>query len=203
MNASVGPYCRAQIGPDEPSLACEGCGTLHHADCYAENSGCTIFGCSKAPADEPKLHVSTPDLLVVGSETTTAIAEPAIATPPPPPPPGAQVSMRIEAAPAEFSYRSGALVPSIFGGLAVAGGEVVAEPPAPPRLRSRMTFIMLGALLGALGAHSFYAGYTKKGIAQLAITLATLGFAGPMVWVWAVIDICTINQGPDGVQFES
>ena len=85
----------------------------------------------------------------------------------------------------------------------MAGGEVVAAPPAPPKHRSRMTFIMLGALLGALGAHSFYAGYTKKGAAQLAITLVTLGFAGPMVWVWAVIDICTINQDPDGVQFES
>lgn len=202
MNTSVCPYCRAQVGQDDSALACEKCGTLHHADCYAENGGCTIFGCAKAPADEPKVHVSTPDLLVVGSPTATVVAEPAIATPPPPPP-GAQVTMRVETAPAELPYRSSALVPSIFGGLAVAGGEVVAEPPAPPKHRSRMTFIMLGALLGALGAHSFYAGYIKKGVVQLVITLATLGFAGPMVWVWAVIDICTINQDPNGIQFES
>ena len=203
MNSAVCPYCRAQIGQDDPSLACEGCGTLHHADCYEENGGCTIFGCSKAPADEPKLQVSTPELLAVGAQTATVVAEPVISTPPPPPPPGSQAAMRVEAPPAEVPYTSSLVVPSIFGGLGVAGGEVVAEPPAPPKHRSRMTFIMLGALLGALGAHSFYAGYTKKGAAQLAITLVTLGFAGPMVWVWAVIDICTINQDPGGVQFEA
>jgi TM2 domain-containing membrane protein YozV len=203
MSAAVCPYCRAQIGGEDPSLACEGCGTWHHADCYAENGGCTIFGCSKAPADEPKLQVSTPELLAVAAQSATVVAEPVVATPPPPPPPGSPAAMRLEPNPPEFPHSSSLLVPSIFGGLSVAGGEVVAAPPAPPKHRSRTTFIMLGALLGALGAHSFYAGYTKKGVAQLAITLVTLGFAGPMVWVWAVIDICTINQDRDGVQFEA
>jgi len=49
----------------------------------------------------------------------------------------------------------------------------------------------------------FYAGYKKKGTIQLAVTLLTVGFAGPMIWVWAVIDICTINQDHLGVQFEA
>ena len=43
-------------------MVCEGCQTPHHADCYAENGGCTIFGCSKAPTEEPKLQVSLPEV---------------------------------------------------------------------------------------------------------------------------------------------
>jgi TM2 domain-containing membrane protein YozV len=69
--------------------------------------------------------------------------------------------------------------------------------------KNRTTFIVLGALLGAFGAHNFYAGYTRKGGIQLAITLVTLGFGSPMSWMWAVIDICTINRDSRGVQFES
>jgi TM2 domain-containing membrane protein YozV len=69
--------------------------------------------------------------------------------------------------------------------------------------KNRTTFILLGALLGAFGAHNFYAGYSKKGGIQLAITLLTLGFGIPMSWMWAVIDICTINNDSRGVQFES
>ena len=36
-------------------IYCTACGTPHHEDCYFENGGCTVFGCAKAPADDPKL----------------------------------------------------------------------------------------------------------------------------------------------------
>ena len=58
-------------------------------------------------------------------------------------------------------------------------------------------------LLGAFGAHSFYAGSTKKGLLQLGITVLTLGMAGVMVWIWAVIDICTISTDNDGIPFRN
>jgi TM2 domain-containing membrane protein YozV len=84
------------------------------------------------------------------------------------------------------------------------------QDPAPPgeeaeahEPKNRSSFILLGALLGAFGAHNFYAGYYKKAGIQLAITLLTLGFASPMSWMWAVIDICTIDRDRWGVQFES
>src|SRR6201998_1590108 len=68
MMTEVCPYCRAPISAADSSLECEGCGTRHHTDCYAENGGCTIFGCSKAPGDEPKVSVSMPELgAVTGS----------------------------------------------------------------------------------------------------------------------------------------
>lgn len=81
--------------------------------------------------------------------------------------------------------------------------QVIQDSQVAHQPKNRTTFIVLGALLGAFGAHNFYAGYSKKGGIQLAITLLTLGFGSPMSWMWAVIDICTINSDNRGVQFES
>ena len=200
MSAAACPYCRGKISEDDQSLACEGCGTLHHADCYAENAGCTIFGCSKAPADEPKLSVSTPDL--AGVSAPAQATETRVAAPPPPRPGGGGVAVAEPASVAELRRVANTVVPSMFGGF---GNTYLEAPPEPTvtQPKSRTTYILLGALLGAFGAHSFYAGFHKKGAIQLAITLLTLGFAGPMSWIWAVIDICTINQDHSGVQFES
>ena len=205
MSAAVCPYCRAKISEEDVSLACEGCGTPHHADCYTENGGCTIFGCSRAPADEPKMQVSTPELMAVGTQAPAAVVTETRVAAPPPPPPGGAVATESTTTVTESRQWSHPIVPSIFGGFENDGGVIGGQltEPAPPQHKSRTTFILLGALLGAFGAHSFYAGYKKKGAIQLAITLLTLGFAGPMTWVWAVIDICTINQDYLGVEFES
>ena len=197
------PYCRAVIEEQDQPLACEGCGTLHHSDCYAENGGCTIFGCSKAPADEPKLRVSTPELVAVGEHSAPVVTETRVAAPPPPP--GGAIA--VAAAPPsatneELRQLASSVVPSIFGGFGSTSAEVTPQPEVREP-RSRTTYILLGALLGAFGAHSFYAGYKKKGAWQLALTLVSLGFAAPMTWMWAVIDICTVNQDHLGIQFES
>lgn len=198
MTTSACPYCRAKIDESEPFVACEGCGTVHHADCYAENGGCTIFGCSKAPADEPKLRISTPELVAVATQTSTVAADNRLPVPPPPP---LAVANSAPATTDELRTVAYQVVPSIFGGFGNATGATPETPAQEPK--SRTTYILLGALLGAFGAHSFYAGYHKKGGLQLAITILTLGFASPMSWMWAVIDICTINQDSLGVQFES
>jgi hypothetical protein len=39
------PYCLADLEPDEERVRCEGCTTPHHAECFAENSGCSAYGC--------------------------------------------------------------------------------------------------------------------------------------------------------------
>src|SRR5579871_6961924 len=92
MTAKVCPYCRSPIGDGDAALACEGCGTPHHADCYAENGGCTVFGCSKAPVDEPKISISTSDL-TGHARPTVAMAAPSTPTPPPPRRAGATTSV--------------------------------------------------------------------------------------------------------------
>jgi hypothetical protein len=68
---------------------------------------------------------------------------------------------------------------------------------------NRMTFITMGVLLGFLGAHNFYAGYRKKAVVQLLITVLTLGIAAPMTWIWAVIDVCTIERDSRDIRFHS
>jgi len=202
MTAEVCPYCRAPIDASDPSLVCEGCGTRHHADCYAENGGCTIFGCSKAPGDEPKVSVSTPELVAVTS--SAPVHEHRQPAPPPPPPPGIAPSQPTAE---ELRHVANQVMPSMFGGFGAGStppaGRIFQEPEVVHQPKNRTTFILLGALLGAFGAHNFYAGYRKKGGIQLAITLVTLGFASPMSWMWAVIDICTISSDSRGVQFES
>ena len=195
MTAVVCPYCRTNIGAEDGAMVCEGCGTAHHADCYAENGGCTIFGCSKAPGDEPKLSVSTPELV--------AVAAPAART-------GA--SLAASASTRRYSATSNDARSAARGQSSCAvdvrrfRGEdtsATAEEAVVHEPKKRTSYILLGALLGAFGAHNFYAGYYKKAGIQLAITLLTLGFGSPMSWLWAVIDICTIDRDVRGVQFES
>jgi TM2 domain-containing membrane protein YozV len=196
MTALVCPYCRTNIDAgDEPQI-CGGCGVAHHADCYAENGGCTIFGCSKAPGDEPKVSVSTPEL-VVAAAAQAARSERRL---PPPPPPGIISS---PATTLDLQHMANRVVPSMFGGFAGEDNMPPAEEAAVREPKKRTNYIVLGALLGAFGAHNFYAGYHKKAGIQLGITLLTLGFGSPMSWLWAVIDICTIERDVRGVQFES
>jgi len=200
MTTEVCPYCRTPISATDSSLVCEGCGTRHHEDCYSENGGCTIFGCSKAPGDEPKVSVSTPELVAVATPPSTI--QPRPSSPPPPPPPGITASQpTVE----ELRHVANQVVPSMFGGFGAGStaAQAIPEPEIVHEAKNRTTFILLGALLGAFGAHNFYAGFNKKAGIQLAITLLTLGFGSPMSWMWAVIDICTINCDSRGVQFES
>jgi TM2 domain-containing membrane protein YozV len=196
MTTLVCPYCRTNIAAGDEPLICEGCGAAHHADCYAENGGCTIFGCSKAPADEPKVSVSTPEL-VLASEPPPAPVERRL----PPPPPRGVVSRPATAD--ELQHVANRVVPSMFGGFAGEDNTPTAEETVVREPRKRTNYILLGALLGAFGAHNFYAGYRKKAGIQLGITLLTLGFGSPMSWLWAVIDICTIDRDVRGVQFEA
>ena len=182
MTSAACPYCRVPLEGDEGlELVCEGCGTPHHKDCYAENGGCTVFGCRCAPAEEPKVAVSVPELASAGSGTlgrpvavaaVAAQAAPVMASIAPPPPPAMIIESAITTVP-------------------------------PPVAKNKMTFILLGVFLGALGGHNFYAGYYGKAIAQVCLTVLTLGYASPMSWLWAVIEICTVTRDNKGVQFQS
>lgn len=200
----VCPYCRTPISEDEQVTACEGCDTRHHAECYAENGGCTIFGCSCVPPEEPKLIVSAPELVTVAHSVNIASsAQTAVA---PPPPPQGSIFPLSQASVEGPRQISSLTLPSILN---LFPPETVSLPvyhdpePVPAgEPKNRTTFIVLGALLGAFGAHNFYAGYYGKAVAQLGITVVTFGFGSPMSWIWAIIDICTIHQDKRGIQFE-
>ncbi len=69
--------------------------------------------------------------------------------------------------------------------------------------KSRLAYILLALFLGTLGIHNFYAGYTGKGVAQLLITLLSLGILSLISWIWAIIDICVVSKDAKGVPFVS
>jgi hypothetical protein len=173
MSSAICPYCRGPIesGTSE-ELLCSGCGTPHHADCYAENNGCTVFGCSAAPADEPKVRLT--DIELPSLEQTPQ----RVKSSPPPSPPGSPVTVITKP-----PNRTGVIFGTDFEG------------------KKRTTFIILGVLLGPVGAHNFYAGYRGKAVTQLCITLLTLGFGSPMTWIWALIDVWTVDRDSKGIKF--
>ena len=45
----------------------------------------------------------------------------------------------------------------------------------PPGAEKKIVAGILGILLGGLGIHKFYLGYTKEGIIQIIVTLFTCG----------------------------
>ena len=224
MITAVCPYCRDAIEQDAPqTVICQGCGTPHHGDCFEENGGCTVFGCTAAPAAESKLSVGIPDLQG-GVELPTP--RPAVTRPAPPPPLIVSPPPQEQPADAPLGFRSWGYdllahpLPEaeqqrapLFSSLGYGRPQAVPYPvptPLPIQLpdpsaptKNRTTFLLLGVLLGGFGAHSFYAGSTKKGILQLSITLLTFGFAGFMVWIWAIIDICTITSDSNGIPFRN
>ena len=69
--------------------------------------------------------------------------------------------------------------------------------------KSRLAYILLALFLGCFGVHNFFAGYTGRGIAQLLLTLISFGFLSPVIWVWAIIEICTVTKDARGVDFVS
>ena len=214
MSLAVCPYCRAPIEDETELMKCPECGEPHHCDCFEENGGCTVFGCSAAPPAEPKLSIGSPDLL---RAENAGVSPPAsqVMPPPPlvsftgaPPPPLPEQNLKL----------AGQLpdTPPMFNSSDMGRSQAIPYPapqagfsPAPPplvfpsSLKNRTTFLLLGILLGAFGAHSFYAGSRKKGLVQLGITVFSFGFAGLMVWIWAVIDICTISTDNKGIPFRS
>ena len=53
--------------------------------------------------------------------------------------------------------------------------------------KSKSTYVLLGLLLGAFGAHDFYIGKTKKGLIHVGMSI--FGFGLALSWMWAVFEI--------------
>lgn len=68
--------------------------------------------------------------------------------------------------------------------------------------KSRIAYILLGIFLGYFGIHNFFAGYMKRAIIQLLITLLLgwLVFPAIAVWIWVIIEICTVDTDANGVR---
>lgn len=74
-----------------------------------------------------------------------------------------------------------------------------------PDCKSGVAYALLAWFLGMFGAHNFYAGYTKRAIAQLLLTVFSwILFFIPLVVVqiWALADMCLINKDAQGRPFK-
>jgi TM2 domain-containing membrane protein YozV len=67
--------------------------------------------------------------------------------------------------------------------------------------KSRTTFVLLGIFLGAFGIHNFYAGYHRKGAAQLCLTVFTCFYGSIVSEIWAIVEVCTVTRDGDNMDF--
>jgi len=194
--AIVCPYCRMPFDGQSPAkVYCTACGTPHHEDCYFENGGCTVFGCAKAPADDPKLQVSYSDLNAAVVQQPVAAIQQAAATPVPqfPSPYRGPLGLNQPASVTAPASAPGQMFPAaLHTQAAAASGR---------RQKQRTTYIVLGVFLGMFGAHNFYAGYTGKAVGQLCLSVLTVFYLAIVSWIWAIVEICIVDKDSTGIQF--
>lgn len=61
------------------------------------------------------------------------------------------------------------------------------DAPAPTQESKKVVAGVLGILLGGLGAHKFYLGYTSTGVIQLIVSLITCGFGSVIGLIEGII----------------
>lgn len=69
--------------------------------------------------------------------------------------------------------------------------------------KSRLTYILLALFLGGFGIHNFYAGYNRKGLIQLLLTVVSCGLLSLVSVIWAIVDIVNVTKDANGVDFIS
>ena len=69
------------------------------------------------------------------------------------------------------------------------GINVSAQSNAEGKQKSKFIAGLLAILLGTLGIHNFYLGYTKKGVAQLLMFVFFLGWVS---FIWGVVEAIMI-----------
>jgi TM2 domain-containing membrane protein YozV len=193
--AIVCPYCRMPFDGESPAkIYCTACGTPHHEDCYFENGGCTVFGCAKAPADDPKLQVSYSDLnAAMPQQPVVAVQQPVVAPLPQFPSPYSGPLGLNQPVAATQAVAPGSVAPAAaYAQPLAAGGRLP---------KKRTTYIVLGVFLGMFGAHNFYAGYTGRAIGQLCLSVLTVFYLAIVSWIWAIVEICVVDKDSTGIQF--
>ena len=63
-----------------------------------------------------------------------------------------------------------------------------AEKNANPNAKSKLVAGLLGILVGALGIHNFYLGYTKRAVVQLLLTLLSCGALSTVSAIWGLVE---------------
>ncbi len=64
-----------------------------------------------------------------------------------------------------------------------------------PNAKSKVVAGILGILLGSLGVHNFYLGYTGKALAQVLLTVLSCFILSPVTAIWGLIEGIMILTG--------
>jgi hypothetical protein len=70
-------------------------------------------------------------------------------------------------------------------------------------IKQRGIFIILGLLIGGIGAHNFYAGFYGRGVVQLILTIlafAIYPLAAVAVGAWILIELITVSDDSEGLK---
>jgi hypothetical protein len=67
VDTATCPFCRDSINAQQVQL-CPGCGAPHHGECWSQNGGCTVYGCSGAPSEEPRIVITGESLAQSGQQ---------------------------------------------------------------------------------------------------------------------------------------
>lgn len=70
-----------------------------------------------------------------------------------------------------------------------------------PDAKDRVAYVLLAVLLG-FGIHNFFAGYNNRAIIQLLVSLLTCGLGWFPMWIWGIVEACTVTKDANGVNFK-
>jgi TM2 domain-containing membrane protein YozV len=70
-----------------------------------------------------------------------------------------------------------------------------------PEAKDRVAYVLLAVLIG-FGVHNFYAGYTNRALIQLLVSILTCGIGWIFMWIWGIVEACTVTQDANGVRFK-
>ncbi len=80
--------------------------------------------------------------------------------------------------------------------------DVPSQASAEPR--NRLVYVLLAFCLGNLGLHNFYAGYRRRALIQLIVSVAgcLLIFPPLLIAAWVAVEIVKVHRDACGVPFE-
>ena len=73
--APLCPYCQTPLGAAETLVACPQCQATHHPDCYRENGGCAVPGCTGRPSTTPRAPQVTEPISARQSMPTRVVVD--------------------------------------------------------------------------------------------------------------------------------
>ncbi|MBO6213652.1 TM2 domain-containing protein [Algoriella xinjiangensis] len=76
------------------------------------------------------------------------------------------------------------------------------ENNQPYKSEKKLIAGILAIVIGSLGIHKFYLGYTKEGIIQIVLTVVTFGFAGVIGFIEGIIYLTKTDEEFDRIYVE-